>query len=754
MTDGQNARSLLQALQGGDGGDAQNARTLAQVLQGGDGGDAQNARSVVQVLQEVRYEGTIAGVATVTGHLFAFDGLSDGVGVVTGDLDNIQTDARSGRTAVQVAVTVPTSLLHSRSGRTAVQVAVSWIPHDLVGSPAGQTTITNAFLSLSDINMFTASAGVATVTGTIDDPGPVVYLTPGTNTFTVPDYVYALEIKVWGAGGGGGGGRLWEQAGNGAGGSFATGTVPVTPGEVLDVFVGGGGDGGFGGNALNTSGGGGGGGYSGIKRTPAVLAIAGAGGGGAPDAAFLGPTRGAGGPGGKSIGLPGTGYGATSPGQGGHQTFGGAGGTDGSPDADDGSSFQGGDATGTGSAGGVTGGGEGGRDAESGGRAGGGGGAGIFGGGGGGSWGGGGGGPSTLGTTVSGTSTTIEAGASRIGAGQYDSDWPGAGYGNGGIGGVSGGWVDGDDGEGGAVWVWWEYTRTFQLPAEVVNGVATVQGTLDPLNPGIIPVPIPVDLLVSAGEIHDLDAVSAGQAAVAGWLKLVDKIAADSDGTATVTGSLDNVITDWSGTSNGTSTVLATLQNGTGGVYPNELAGQSDGVATVGLVHDIKGTSPMEQKRHLYEYVNVGVAFDDTDTHNGNGTVVSYNYPDGDIHLDFKRFLMQLINVGVAFDDTDNVDTRTINSLNPYVTTPAISQNFPDGDIHLDWGRHLYQFLQVVEGYFPTGRLTIGPTPHRDTFHPYAKPPTSSVRVRGPVKTGPRRTTTPKTPDRFPGRPY
>lgn len=666
--------------------------------------------------------GTPAGTSTVTGSLFVFSdlsGTSDGVATATGSILPVE----------------------ARSARTSAMVAALFIPHELAGQSDGVAGIANSFLSLSDINMTTNVDGVATVTGLLDDPGPVVYLTPGQDTFTVPDFVYALEIKVWGAGGGGGGARLWASGGNGAGGSYVTGTVAVTPGEVLDVYIGGGGDGGAGDNAFGDAGGGGGGGYSGARRTLVWLSIAGAGGGGAPDAAFSETiVRGTGGSGGKSVGLTGS-YGsgvATRPGQGGHQTFGGAAGTDGY-NGTDGSSLQGGDGFGgLGGAGGINGGGNGARNAaDVGGRGGGGGGAGIFGGGGGGNWGGGGGGPSTLGTTVPGTSTTIAAGASRIGAGQSDPDWPGAGYGNGGIGGTVL-YGAGVDGEGGAVWFHWEYTRPFQLPADPIQGVATVQGTLDPLHPGTIPVPIPVDLIYGAGNVHELEASSHGSAAIAVWLKMVDKVVASAAGVATVTGTLDNTEMELVGASNGTSTVTSVLQNGIAPDFYSELAGQSDGVATVN--YTTLGGGPRDQIRSLYQWVNVGVGFDVTDAYTGPHDLVSENFPDGDPQADWVRSLMQWINVGVAFDDTDNVDTRTINSLNPDVTTPAVSQNFPDGNIMTDWVRSLYQFIHVLEGQPPTGRLTIGPAPTRDTFHPPAQAPTSSVRRRAPLQRGPRRT--------------
>jgi len=70
---------------------------------------------------------------------------------------------------------------------------------------------------------------------------------PGTYPWIVPDGVYWINARIWGAGGGGGGS---STAGNpsagsaGAGGGYAEGWVPVTPGQLLPITVGAGGAGG------------------------------------------------------------------------------------------------------------------------------------------------------------------------------------------------------------------------------------------------------------------------------------------------------------------------------------------------------------------------------------------------------------------------------------------------------------------------------------------------------------------------------
>jgi len=65
--------------------------------------------------------------------------------------------------------------------------------------------------------------------------GPACLYTGDTQAFIVPAGCAQLEIKAWGAGGGRG------AAGAGGGGGFATGVISVTPGESLEVLVGGGG---------------------------------------------------------------------------------------------------------------------------------------------------------------------------------------------------------------------------------------------------------------------------------------------------------------------------------------------------------------------------------------------------------------------------------------------------------------------------------------------------------------------------------
>jgi hypothetical protein len=76
----------------------------------------------------------------------------------------------------------------------------------------------------------------------------VSYATPGSHTFTVPDGVYSILVRLWGAGGGGGyamsGSNGRGGPSGGAGGAYAEKRFSVTPGQTVTVVVGAGGAGG------------------------------------------------------------------------------------------------------------------------------------------------------------------------------------------------------------------------------------------------------------------------------------------------------------------------------------------------------------------------------------------------------------------------------------------------------------------------------------------------------------------------------
>src|SRR5512144_933619 len=144
-------------------------------------------------------------------------------------------------------------------------------------------------------SLLATSALVVTGTGTAGAQ-PTTQTFPFTGTvqgFTVPESV--CEITVDAVSAGGGDGDVDNQVfGAGAPGGRAIATVVVTPGETLQVFVGGAGgdapnagigdggfpDGGDGGSGGTNAGGGGGGGSSSLRRGATALVVAGAGGGG------------------------------------------------------------------------------------------------------------------------------------------------------------------------------------------------------------------------------------------------------------------------------------------------------------------------------------------------------------------------------------------------------------------------------------------------------------------------------------------
>jgi hypothetical protein len=241
------------------------------------------------------------------------------------------------------------------------------------------------------------------------------------DTFTVPANVCQITVDAFGAQGGDAG----SPPGLGAPGGRATATLPVTPGETLQVNVGGkggknagdvGGTGGFpnggdGGSKASGGGvgGGGGGGSSGVSRGGTRLVLGGGGGGGAHGTIDSADATAAGGGGGGTTGADGE-FAALG-GKGGTQIAAGAGGTGNVGNGDPGTGSQGGDGAGDVSQGGVS--------------AGGGGGGGLFGGGGGGrdqidqppgvrNGGGGGGGGSGFTPDGSGMQTGVRTGDGEV----------------------------------------------------------------------------------------------------------------------------------------------------------------------------------------------------------------------------------------------------------------------------------------------------------------------------------------------------
>lgn len=137
-------------------------------------------------------------------------------------------------------------------------------------------------------------------------------------TFTVPPCVYSIHVKAWGAGGSGGGADSYGGAVGGAGASIES-DIPVVPGQILTIIVGGGagpggsgggccagiagwgngvfdgGNGGVTGGSGGSGGGGGGGGGTGLSNGLTPLLVAAGGGGGSGGGQYSSGATGGGG---------------------------------------------------------------------------------------------------------------------------------------------------------------------------------------------------------------------------------------------------------------------------------------------------------------------------------------------------------------------------------------------------------------------------------------------------------------------------
>jgi PKD repeat protein len=116
--------------------------------------------------------------------------------------------------------------------------------------------------------------------------------TGAAQTFTVPNGVCSLTIQAWGAQGA-------NSSSNSVGGrgGYATGTISVTPGAVINIYVGG--QNGFNGGGTGNSGGGNGGGASDVRiggtaLSDRIIVAGGGGGGGATNSSAPGGAGGAG----------------------------------------------------------------------------------------------------------------------------------------------------------------------------------------------------------------------------------------------------------------------------------------------------------------------------------------------------------------------------------------------------------------------------------------------------------------------------
>jgi hypothetical protein len=150
----------------------------------------------------------------------------------------------------------------------------------------------------------------------------VFNFTGSDQVYVVPENVFAIEVKLWGAGGAKGYPYSGSQTGSGGGGGFTKGTLAVSPGDTLTVIVGEGGQYsnlfkpvGYGGGGAGF---GQGGGRSAIRLDTNEILTAGGGGGGTSSTGWDNLSFG-----GAGGGLNGTGSVNLQSGGGGTQTSGG-----------------------------------------------------------------------------------------------------------------------------------------------------------------------------------------------------------------------------------------------------------------------------------------------------------------------------------------------------------------------------------------------------------------------------------------------
>ena len=128
-------------------------------------------------------------------------------------------------------------------------------------NPNGTGTASSATVAGRTVNNaggFGTNVGQVSITA----HGTTTYSTSGVYTYTVPTGTTSVSIAVTGAGGGGGGSDSGGPGGPGGAGTTVSGTLSVTGGDVLTLYIGGGGSAGWGCVA------GSGGGAAGISQDP------------------------------------------------------------------------------------------------------------------------------------------------------------------------------------------------------------------------------------------------------------------------------------------------------------------------------------------------------------------------------------------------------------------------------------------------------------------------------------------------------
>lgn len=267
---------------------------------------------------------TFAGDKTFNGVIIGTNGAS-----INGTL-NLNT---SGSGATSIGNTTSGGAINlATSGNSAITLNASGssntgVVAKTVNSSTAAFQVQNT-AGASVLNVDTVNTTV-TVTGTNSTGSQTFNYTGGSQTYTVPAGVTSISVTLNGAGGGSGG-----QGNTASTGGQTTGTMSVTPGQVLTIYVGGAGGNGSGTGTGGTAGyngggagggansglpaGGGGGGSSMIKSGTTLLAAAGGGGGGA------GYGTGSTAAGGNGGGTSGNNGGSSRPGIGGNQSTGGA----------------------------------------------------------------------------------------------------------------------------------------------------------------------------------------------------------------------------------------------------------------------------------------------------------------------------------------------------------------------------------------------------------------------------------------------
>ncbi|MCL8000185.1 DUF2793 domain-containing protein [Brucella sp. 21LCYQ03] len=113
-------------------------------------------------------------------------------------------------------------------------------------------------LTAGNIVQLLFNQGVAVLTSVSSTmPGSVAVLSAvGSGSWTVPEGVNRIRVRLWGGGGGSGGAGSTTAGQGGGGGGYSEGVFAVTPGEVLSYTLGGGGGGTPGGGGSQAANGG------------------------------------------------------------------------------------------------------------------------------------------------------------------------------------------------------------------------------------------------------------------------------------------------------------------------------------------------------------------------------------------------------------------------------------------------------------------------------------------------------------------